>query len=92
MFQVNVLPKDLQAPLLFALPDSTRFGLVDFPLHLPLELLGVDTCLRVLTAIMLEHKVIVHLLEHKVIRTLCRPGMKGKRGIDNWFLYILLTF
>ena len=68
---MNVLPKDLQAPLLFALPDSTRFGLVDFPLHLPLELLGVDTCLRVLTAIMLEHKVIVHLLEHKVIRTLC---------------------
>ena len=89
MFQVNVLPKDLQAPLLFALPDSTRFGLVDFPLHLPLELLGVDTCLRVLTAIMLEHKVIVHLQEHKVIRTLCRPG---KTGIDNWFLYILLTF
>jgi len=41
----------------FALPDHTRFSLVDFPLHLPLELLGVDTCLKVLSCIMLEHKV-----------------------------------
>lgn len=57
-FQVQVLPKDLQPPLLFALPDHTRFSLIDFPLHLPLELLGVDTCLKVLTAIMLEYKVI----------------------------------
>jgi hypothetical protein len=30
---------------------------VDFPLHLPLELLGVDLCIRVLTLIMLENKV-----------------------------------
>lgn len=28
-------------PMLFALPDHTRFSLVDFPLHLPLELLGI---------------------------------------------------
>lgn len=46
-------------PLCFALPDHTRFSLVDFPLHLPLELLGVDICLKVLTLILLEHKVIV---------------------------------
>lgn len=44
-------------PLTFALPDHTRFSLVDFPLHLPLELLGVDTCLYVLTIILLESKV-----------------------------------
>lgn len=56
-FQVHVLPRELQPPLVFALPDNTRFSLVDFPLHLPLELLGVDTCLKALTAIMLEHKV-----------------------------------
>jgi DENN (AEX-3) domain len=31
--------------------------LVDFPLHLPFELLGVDTGLRVLTCILLENKV-----------------------------------
>lgn len=43
--------------MLFALPDHTRFSLVDFPLHLPLELLGVDLCIRVLTLIMLENKV-----------------------------------
>ncbi len=44
-------------PMIFALPDHTRFSLADFPLHLPLELLGVDTCLKVMTLIMLEHKV-----------------------------------
>jgi len=43
--------------MLFALPDHTRFSLVDFPLHLPLELLGVDLCIRILTLIMLENKV-----------------------------------
>ncbi len=34
-------------PLVFALPDSNRFSLCDYPLHLPLELLGVETCLMV---------------------------------------------
>lgn len=33
--------------LTFALPDSTRFSLCDFPLHLSLELLGVSKCLQV---------------------------------------------
>ncbi|PVD33451.1 hypothetical protein C0Q70_04707 [Pomacea canaliculata] len=65
--EVNVLPKELQAPLLFALPDHTRFSLVDFPLHLPLELLGVDTCLKVLTAIMLEHKVILQSRDYNAL-------------------------
>lgn len=41
----------------FALPDHTRFSLVDFPLHLPIELLGVDTVTKLLAAIMLEYKV-----------------------------------
>lgn len=40
LFQVEVLSPTVHAPLLFALPDHTRFTLVDFPLHLPLELLG----------------------------------------------------
>ena len=53
--QLVILPK--VSPLLFALPEHTRFSLVDFPLHLPLELLGVDTCLKVITCIMLENKV-----------------------------------
>lgn len=54
---VEVLPQELQPALTFALPDPSRFTLVDFPLHLPLELLGVDACLQVLTCILLEHKV-----------------------------------
>lgn len=41
----------------FALPDHTRFSLIDFPLHLPLELLNADTVVTLLCAIMLEHKV-----------------------------------
>lgn len=39
-FQLEVLSPTVHEPLLFALPDHTRFSLVDFPLHLPLELLG----------------------------------------------------
>lgn len=55
--QLEVLPPELHPPLVFALPDKTRFSLTDFPLHLPLELLGVDSCLQVLTLIFLECKV-----------------------------------
>lgn len=55
--EVEILSPSMQPPLCFALPDHTRFTLVDFPLHLPLELLGVDICLKVLTLILLEHKV-----------------------------------
>lgn len=40
--QLEVLPPELHPPLVFALPDKTRFSLTDFPLHLPLELLGVS--------------------------------------------------
>lgn len=54
---VEVLPHELKRALTFALPDNSRFTLVDFPLHLPLELLGVDACLQVLSCVLLEHKV-----------------------------------
>lgn len=57
--EMEVLEPSILPPFVFALPDHTRFSLVDFPLHLPLELLGVDTCLRVLTLILLENKVMV---------------------------------
>jgi len=69
LLQVPLLPVELHHPLVFALPDHTRFSLVDFPLHLPLELLGVDTCLRVLSCIMLEHKV--GIFSVKVLRVVC---------------------
>lgn len=54
--EVEILEPSVLPPLIFALPDHTRFSLVDFPLHLPLELLGVDTCLKVVTLILLENK------------------------------------
>ncbi|XP_025417158.1 MAP kinase-activating death domain protein isoform X2 [Sipha flava] len=56
-----------QPPLTFALPDHTRFSLVDFPLHLPLELLGVDTCLYVLTIILLENKVVFQSKDYNAL-------------------------
>ncbi|XP_013925964.1 PREDICTED: MAP kinase-activating death domain protein [Thamnophis sirtalis] len=59
---VEVLPHELQPALTFALPDPSRFSMVDFPLHLPLELLGVDACLKVLSCILLEHKYISIIL------------------------------
>ena len=54
---VEMLPHELKRSLTFALPDNSRFVMVDFPLHLPLELLGVDACLQVLSCVLLEHKV-----------------------------------
>ncbi|XP_046696779.1 MAP kinase-activating death domain protein-like isoform X18 [Silurus meridionalis] len=64
---VEVLPPDLQPALTFALPDSSRFCLVDFPLHLPLELLGVDACLQVLSCILLEHKVVLQSRDYNAL-------------------------
>nr|XP_020034707.1 MAP kinase-activating death domain protein isoform X8 [Castor canadensis] len=64
---IEVLPQDLQPALTFALPDPSRFTLVDFPLHLPLELLGVDACLQVLTCILLEHKVVLQSRDYNAL-------------------------
>ncbi|KAM5138630.1 MAP kinase-activating death domain protein isoform 16-T16 [Mantella aurantiaca] len=64
---VEVLPLELQPPLTFALPDPSRFSLVDFPLHLPLELLGVDACLQVLSCILLEHKVVLQSRDYNAL-------------------------
>ncbi|XP_075858054.1 MAP kinase-activating death domain protein isoform X38 [Microcebus murinus] len=64
---IEVLPQELQPSLTFALPDPSRFTLVDFPLHLPLELLGVDACLQVLTCILLEHKVVLQSRDYNAL-------------------------
>ncbi|XP_036440162.1 MAP kinase-activating death domain protein isoform X14 [Colossoma macropomum] len=64
---VEVLPHELQPALTFAQPDSSRFCLVDFPLHLPLELLGVDACLQVLSCILLEHKVVLQSRDYNAL-------------------------
>lgn len=65
--EVEVMSPLLKQPLLFALPDHTRFSLIDFPLHLPLELLGVETCLQVLTCILLEHKVALQSKDYNAL-------------------------
>ncbi|KAM4720654.1 MAP kinase-activating death domain protein isoform 20-T20 [Rhinophrynus dorsalis] len=64
---VEVLPLELQPALTFALPDPSRFSLVDFPLHLPLELLGVEACLQVLSCILLEHKVVLQSRDYNAL-------------------------
>uniref|UniRef100_A0AAV2LSW1 MAP kinase-activating death domain protein n=1 Tax=Knipowitschia caucasica TaxID=637954 RepID=A0AAV2LSW1_KNICA len=64
---VEVLPLELKRALTFALPDNSRFSMVDFPLHLPLELLGVDACLQVLSCILLEHKVILQSRDYNAL-------------------------
>ncbi|XP_071498003.1 MAP kinase-activating death domain protein-like isoform X2 [Diadema antillarum] len=65
--RVEIEILESQPPLIFALPDHTRFSLADFPLHLPLELLGVDTCLSVLTLIMLENKVVLQSRDYNAL-------------------------
>ncbi|XP_077518327.1 rab3 GDP-GTP exchange factor isoform X2 [Amblyomma americanum] len=65
--EVAILPRRVEQPLIFALPDHTRFSLVDFPLHLPLELLGVDTCIKVLTCIILEHKLVLQSRDYNAL-------------------------
>jgi hypothetical protein len=82
---VEVLSPSVYEPLIFALPSHTRFSLVDFPLHLPLELLGkrpndppsstftnyhfagVETCLKVLTIILLENKVVFQSRDYNAL-------------------------
>lgn len=65
--ELEIMPSSLKKPLLFALPDHTRLSLIDFPLHLPLELLGVETCLQVLTCILLEHKVALQSKDYNAL-------------------------
>lgn len=67
LLQLEVLPQDLRPPFCLALPDHTRLSYVDFPLHLPLELLGVETCLKVLTCILLEQKLVMQSRDYNAL-------------------------
>lgn len=86
LMQVEILSPTLHPALIFALPDHTRFSLVDFPLHLPLELLGVDICLKVLMLILLENKVPMVLFQTMQIFRKSDPenGVLGVRGVLSW--------
>ncbi|XP_070565661.1 MAP kinase-activating death domain protein-like isoform X2 [Ptychodera flava] len=65
--ELEILPTHMHSPLTLALPDHTRFSMADFPLHLPLELLGVETCLQVLTCILQEHKVVLQSRDYNAL-------------------------
>lgn len=65
--EVELLPRHIQPPLTFALPEKSRFSFLDFPIHLPLELLGVETCLKILTCIMLEYKVVLQSSDYNAL-------------------------
>lgn len=71
--ELELLPRELMPVIEFALPDHTRFTLMDFPLHLPIEMLDVDTVIKLLTAIMLEYKVCLNWSTFKifVFRSFC---------------------
>ncbi|KAI3386650.1 hypothetical protein SNEBB_002320 [Seison nebaliae] len=57
----------IEQQLQFALPDKTRFPLIDFPLHLPLELLGIDLSIKVFTIILLEQKIIFQSRDYNTL-------------------------
>nr|VZI39312.1 unnamed protein product [Spirometra erinaceieuropaei] len=57
--KVFLEPPEFGEPVIFALPDKNRFSLVDFPLQLPLKLLGPQKFLKVLFALLLEQKVLL---------------------------------
>ncbi|ULT79446.1 hypothetical protein L3Y34_010217 [Caenorhabditis briggsae] len=65
--QIEVMPMDLSQIFEFALPDHTRFTLIDFPLHIPFEILGIDLALRVLTAAMLEFKIVIQSRNYNAV-------------------------
>ena len=85
--EIEIVSQSMQPPLCFALPDHTRFSLVDFPLHLPLELLGVDICLKVLTLILLEHKVIFQFYHLIGVISSRRIILFSKRNFFNCYLF-----
>uniref|UniRef100_A0A1I7U7I1 MAP kinase-activating death domain protein n=1 Tax=Caenorhabditis tropicalis TaxID=1561998 RepID=A0A1I7U7I1_9PELO len=65
--QLEVMPLDISHVFEFALPDHTRFTLIDFPLHIPFEILGIDMALRVLTAAMLEFKIVIQSRNYNAV-------------------------
>ncbi|BHF66379.1 hypothetical protein SprV_0200939600 [Sparganum proliferum] len=65
--QLSLLPEQVENPLIFALPDKSRLALLDFPFNLPFELLGVEKCLQVILAIILEQKVLVKSRDYNAL-------------------------
>ncbi|VDL98872.1 unnamed protein product [Schistocephalus solidus] len=66
-FPGHTYVQQIENPLLFALPDKSRLALLDFPFNLPFELLGVDKCLQVILAVILEQKVLVKSRDYNAL-------------------------
>uniref|UniRef100_A0A5K3ENR5 MAP kinase-activating death domain protein n=1 Tax=Mesocestoides corti TaxID=53468 RepID=A0A5K3ENR5_MESCO len=62
-------PPDLAKPIIFALPDKHRFSLVDYPLHLPLSLLGIEKFIKVFFSLLLEQKIVLESSHHERLTT-----------------------
>ncbi|VDP63668.1 unnamed protein product [Schistosoma mattheei] len=54
---LSVQPQTLGSPLCFALPDQSRLPLVDFPVNLPFEIMGIRKTFRLIMCLLLEQKV-----------------------------------
>ncbi|KAF8571333.1 hypothetical protein P879_00767 [Paragonimus westermani] len=61
---LSVQPKSMMKPMIFALPDKSRLPLVDFPLHLPIQSLGIARTLRILVCLLLEQKVVIQSADY----------------------------
>jgi hypothetical protein len=59
----------IQPAITLAYPDESKLFLVDFPVYLPLELLGVELTLKVLAAILLEQKVVLSAVDYQSVST-----------------------
>ncbi|TNN07813.1 MAP kinase-activating death domain protein [Schistosoma japonicum] len=56
---LSVQPPTLGSPLCFALPDQSRLPLIDFPVNLPFEIMGIRKALRLIICLLLEQKVVL---------------------------------
>ncbi|CAH8527637.1 unnamed protein product [Schistosoma turkestanicum] len=52
-------PPTVSSPLCFAVPDQSRLPLVDFPVTLPFEIMGIRKALRLIMCLLLEQKVVL---------------------------------
>ncbi|KAK4471000.1 hypothetical protein MN116_006501, partial [Schistosoma mekongi] len=56
---LSLQPPTLGSPLCFALPDQSRLPLVDFPVNIPFEIMGIRKALRLIICLLLEQKVVL---------------------------------
>ncbi|KAM3172720.1 hypothetical protein ACTXT7_013954 [Hymenolepis weldensis] len=68
--RLKLFPEEIEPPLIFAMPDKNRLSLVDFSFYLPMELLGIQNCLKVILAILLEQKVLLKSKDYNAL-TMC---------------------